>query len=152
MEKISSNPVVEINVEDSCDYKSLSSYLSSLDLIRGLNAQHILPAHGLPFANHRKRVDELRNHHLRRKKEVLDILGNASRFGANDGVTLFMISSRLFSSIFGVGIFLGISEAKGHLEILEEEGIITSCLAGARYFYPLHRDPIDENDIRISRI
>jgi hypothetical protein len=49
-------------------------------------------------------------------------------------------------------IFLGISEAKGHLEILEEEGIITSCFAGDRYFYPLHRDPIDENDIRISRI
>jgi len=58
------------NTGDCSSYRSLSKFLSSLELIRGLKVKSVLPGHGPPFSGHKKRVDELKHHHTNRKEEV----------------------------------------------------------------------------------
>ena len=54
---------------------ALEDYLSSLDRMSELDVKLVLPGHRSPFKGLRKRVEELRQHHLRRLSEILSILG-----------------------------------------------------------------------------
>jgi glyoxylase-like metal-dependent hydrolase (beta-lactamase superfamily II) len=59
------------------DIKSdaLGDYLNSLDKIKKLNAEKVLPGHRYIFEDCNARMDVLRAHHERRMQEVLDIIG-----------------------------------------------------------------------------
>ncbi len=60
----------------------LKSYLESLDKVYPFDIKHVLPGHREPFANHRKRIDELKKHHDTRNEEVLSILKNQGKLTA----------------------------------------------------------------------
>lgn len=128
LEKITSNPMAEISSPAGrANYRSLERYLASLEVIEALPVTRILPGHGPPFSNHRKRVKELYAHHRARMEEVLKILKeyNANSV-AGSGVTPFMVAKRLFHSLEGIELFLGLSEAQGHLEVLHKKGLVFS--------------------------
>lgn len=143
LENISPNPLIEIENQDlNRDYKSLSSYLSSLEVIRNLDVALILPGHGFPFSDHRKRIDAIIGHHRMRKKEILNILKTYSeRASGLHGMTLFAISQQLFPNLEGYDIFLGLSETRAHLQILEGEGVVRSYQEQGRQLYSLNSPP-----------
>jgi len=60
LKNITSNPVVEVEYQDKNNgYRSLSSYLKSLEMIAAMEVKEVLPGHGAPFSNSRERVDEI---------------------------------------------------------------------------------------------
>jgi glyoxylase-like metal-dependent hydrolase (beta-lactamase superfamily II) len=139
LEHISSNPVAEITGTVTDNYRSLERFQESLKLLRELPVKTVLPGHGDPFYNHRERIDELLDHHRSRRGEVLRILKeNRDNPGNKNGMTQFSMVRALFPDIGGFDVFLGLCEAKGHLEILEElEGIVTSRMDGTQRLYTL---------------
>ena len=128
LEKITSNPMAEIrSPAGKVNYRSLGRYLASLEVIDALPVARVLPGHGPPFSNHRRRVKELYAHHRARMEEVIKILkGNNANSVTGSGVTSFMVSKRLFHSLEGIELFLGLSEAQGHLEVLHDQGLVFS--------------------------
>lgn len=139
LEKITSNPVVELeNRENGSGYKSLSHYLESLELTARLGINQVLPGHGAPFHGHRKRIEKIREHHYSRRDEILRVLG--SHPTAPDGMNLFDITMAVFPKLKAWDIFLGMSETLGHLEMLEDKGLI-----GSRMFRDqrVYRAPAD---------
>lgn len=57
------------------DENPLNDYLESLDKIKDLEVDKILPGHGEPYRNHNSRVKELIQHHEKRLLEVKSIIG-----------------------------------------------------------------------------
>jgi len=129
LEKITPNPLVEIENQDPLKrgYKSLSSYLNSLEVIRDLDVALVLPGHGPSFSNHQKRIDTITSQHRMRRKEVLNALtAHDERASSLHGMTLYAISRQLFPGLKNWDVFLGLSETRAHLEMLEEEGLVRS--------------------------
>jgi glyoxylase-like metal-dependent hydrolase (beta-lactamase superfamily II) len=101
----------------------LKSYLQSLDKIRGLEVDLVLPGHRRLFNDHRQRIDELKQHHHRRAAEVLTILskkpGTAFEVASQmtwdikyDSWELFPVPQKWFAT----------AEALSHLRYLENQG------------------------------
>jgi glyoxylase-like metal-dependent hydrolase (beta-lactamase superfamily II) len=62
----------------------LSDYLSSLEGIRNMDVEHVLPAHGDEFQGFRERIDELMGHHEERLAEIVDIITKLGSLSAYD--------------------------------------------------------------------
>ena len=134
LENITANPVVEIENQDECNgYKSLASYLKSLKVIAAMEIKEVLPGHGAPFSNAAKRAEEIIRHHRMRREEVLDA------FSDRGSMTLFMVSQTIFPDLRGWDIFLGLSETRAHLELLEAEGLVRSQQEQGRQLYRLNQ-------------
>jgi glyoxylase-like metal-dependent hydrolase (beta-lactamase superfamily II) len=134
LEKITSNPVVELETrENGNGYKSLSHYLESLEVTAHLDIAQVLPGHGSPFRGHRKRIEEIKKHHRSRRGEVLRVLDSPSM--TRDGMNLFEITMAVFPELRAWDIFLGMSEILGHLEILQEKGLIDVRMVSGRHLY-----------------
>jgi glyoxylase-like metal-dependent hydrolase (beta-lactamase superfamily II) len=137
LEEISSNPVAEVSPpENGREYKSLAAYQKSLAMLRELEVETVLPGHGPEFNNHRKRIDELFHSHDQRRAKLLELLKEyPNRPGKTYPLTMFTLSSELFPDLKGFDIFLGISEVRGHMEILEKEGLVESEKREGRIIY-----------------
>lgn len=110
----------------SDDDNPLKDYLESLDKVYALSVAHVLPGHRRLFSDHRRRIDELKQHHHARAAEVLKILEtgpkNAYAVAARmrwdircDSWEAFPVAQRWFAT----------GEAISHLRFLEEEGRIS---------------------------
>jgi glyoxylase-like metal-dependent hydrolase (beta-lactamase superfamily II) len=139
LQDISSNPVAEITPpENGREYKSLAMFQKSLAHLREMDIETVLPGHGAEFHNHRERINELFERHNQRRAELLKLLRDyPKRGGKIYPMTLFTLSSELFPDLKGFDIFLGISEVRGHLEILEQEGLVVGSDVNGRRVYSL---------------
>lgn len=137
LEKITSNPVFEVNpTKETEGYRSLESYKNTLSLLRELPASIVMPGHGKPFLNHLERVDQLLDHHEERTEQILAILrSNQCGDKASREMTRYTMTQRLFDDLKGMDIFLGLSELKGHLEILGAAGRVYSVYENGRQLY-----------------
>lgn len=121
----------------------LSDYLSSLDSIRDLDVDMVLPAHGDEFRGFRERIDELMEHHEERLDEIRGILGRGG------GQTAYETASRMTWNLEGAFEKwlpfmrrLATTEALAHLELLvsrsevrretADGGVVRYSLPGAR--------------------
>jgi glyoxylase-like metal-dependent hydrolase (beta-lactamase superfamily II) len=133
------NPIIEIgNPEIAEGYKSLARYSESLETLRNMDIKLVLPGHGTPFSSHRKRIREIQRHHRVRRQALLDALkAQAKSRRKKNGMTLFMLKQEIFPDLRDAELFLGLSEIFGHMEVLEEEGLITSDKRKGQRFYCL---------------
>jgi glyoxylase-like metal-dependent hydrolase (beta-lactamase superfamily II) len=121
----------------------LSDYLSSLESIRDLDVDMVLPAHGDEFAGFRERIDELMEHHEERLDEIRGILGQ------QPARTAYETASRMKWNLEGpferwlpFMRRLATTEALAHLELLvsrsevkrvtADGGVVRYSLPGAR--------------------
>jgi glyoxylase-like metal-dependent hydrolase (beta-lactamase superfamily II) len=72
----------------SDDHNPLENYLASLDKVNGMEINLVLPGHRRLITDHRARVAELKEHHQRRLREVLSILGD-------DPQTAYQVASQM---------------------------------------------------------
>lgn len=118
--------LVDITPNIQCwseDGNPLKEYLASLDKVRSLKVDLVLPGHRKLFRNHRERIDELKGHHQRRAEEVLAILDRG-------WMTAFEVASRMSWDIDCDGWenfppaqkWFATGEALAHLRYLEEKG------------------------------
>jgi glyoxylase-like metal-dependent hydrolase (beta-lactamase superfamily II) len=106
-------------------FDPLNNYLASLDKVRNLEVELVLPGHRSVFTDLARRIDELKEHHEVRANEVLDILKeqtqNAYQVAAKmtwdmtyDSFDQFPLAQKWFAA----------GEALAHLKYLEGKGLI----------------------------
>ncbi len=97
--------------------RSLEIYIQSLRRVEALDVGEVLPGHGAPFTGHRALIARRMRHYERRKSAIAAILGRLGPSAAF-GVALALFPDQSEPT----GQFLALSEALGHLDLLEAEG------------------------------
>ena len=119
---ISSNPVIHRPLARPADPRrrmpSLVLYLDSLRRTADLDVDLLLPGHGNPVEGHRALVDERLDFHGRRKERLFDGLAGGS-------LTAHELALDLWGAVAEREPFLTLSEALGHLDLLEAEERVT---------------------------
>ncbi len=110
-------------------FRPLQSFLDSLTRIQDLPVTKVLPGHGVPFSDLKKRINEMREHHKKRK----NLTFNSVKKGPK---TTFQVSK----DIFGAGLpefdkFLALNETYVHLIELIHEGGIEKSRNGKQILY-----------------
>lgn len=112
---ISPNPLMRKPLPGKPKVKSLVEYRESLRRCRELELGLSFPGHGKSFTNHREVIDNLLSRHDRRTEHVYKLLLNRPH-------TPYEVCKALFPRLETQFLYLGISAAIGHLEVLEVEG------------------------------
>lgn len=116
----------------SDDGNPLARYLESLDRVRGLEVDLLLPGHRRLITDHRRRIGELERHHQERLAEVLSILGPEPLSGYQVASRMsWDLTYRSWDEFPLPQQWFATGEANAHLRYLEEQGTI-------------HREPGDE--------
>jgi glyoxylase-like metal-dependent hydrolase (beta-lactamase superfamily II) len=118
LKEITPNPILNVSeYSPPFRYPSLKDYLTSLEKIERFDLALLLPGHGEEIHEVRGLIQKIFSHHKGRMDRVLFSLSKCEK-------TPFEIAMDLFPGVPPFEIFLGISEAVGHLEILKEKGIV----------------------------
>jgi glyoxylase-like metal-dependent hydrolase (beta-lactamase superfamily II) len=120
------------------DENPLREYLSSLDKVRALDIDTVLPGHRATFGNCKARIEEIKEHHHQRNREVLAILQTGGR-------NIYEVASQMtwnvdfdsWDSFPVVQSFFATGEAFAHLRYLEENGEIENKVIGRTAIYSL---------------
>jgi glyoxylase-like metal-dependent hydrolase (beta-lactamase superfamily II) len=116
---ITPNPVLEPDdgIPDG-RRRSLSEYLDSLDRFVTMDPGLVLPGHGRAFTDVPALAALTREHHAARALDVLEIVRTS------DHPTAFEVARAMFPDLEGFARMLGVSEAVGHLDLLEDDGCV----------------------------
>jgi len=120
------------------DWNPLDEYLKSLDKVNKLDVKLVLPGHRDHFRNCSARIQELKDHHEVRAKEILSVLKRGSmdafqtaslmtwdmKFGSWD---LVPSQQKLFAT----------TEALSHLKYLEERGLVRKEMDGQKMIFSI---------------
>jgi len=110
------SPNIGLHPQSGAD--PLDDYLGSLDRIRRLEVNLVLPAHGDPFGDHRGRIAAIMRHHDERKAALVDL----ARDGAKSG---WQLAGGLFRGVMERNVFqqrLALQETLAHCQSLAVEG------------------------------
>jgi len=131
LKEITPNPVLSVpDSRSPLRYSSLKEYLSSLKKIEGLDVNLLLPGHGEEVDDPKGLIRKITGHHQERMDYVFSFLARGEK-------TPYEIAMDLFPGLPPFEIFLGISEAVGHLEILKEEGKVRVKEKEGKDYYSL---------------
>jgi len=131
LKEITPNPVLNVNEnKPPFRYPSLKQYLTSLEKIEKFDISLLLPAHGEEIHDAKDLIEKIFAHHKDRMDRVLFSLSKGEK-------TPFEISMDLFPGMLPFEVFLGISEAVGHLEILKDKGMIKVMEKQGKDYYSL---------------
>ncbi len=125
---ITSNAVLKRPRPDMEVYKSLKTYMASLRKAKALGLTIALPGHGDVMLDAGQRIDEILVFILERKERVISIVRKTGT------CTPFEVMKELLGDLPDWQTLLGISEVIGHLEILEEEGLVRKQEDDRLYF------------------
>jgi glyoxylase-like metal-dependent hydrolase (beta-lactamase superfamily II) len=92
--------------------------MASLERIRRLEVEIVLPAHGDPFYDHRGRIGEIIEHHEARKAALVRLAGDGPKSG-------WELAAGLFQGIMQRNVFqqrLALQETLAHCQSLAVEG------------------------------
>ena len=105
---------------------SLGDYLESLERVKELPVERLLPAHRAETGDLRARAEELRLHHLRRLENALDIVRRRPGLTAYDiaGEMRWSIRCRDWGDFPVTQKFFAVGEALSHLDYLEVRGLV----------------------------
>ena len=111
---ITPNPILEPSAPGSSEpWPSLPTYLATLERLEALDVATVLPGHGPLFTDHRRAIARVRRHHRRRLEAVAVALGDGP-------ATAYEVARRVFPKVRGWDVFLAVSEAVAHLDVLTE--------------------------------
>ncbi len=116
---ISSNPVVHRPLNRPADPRerppALVAYLDSLRRTAALDVGTVLPGHGPPVTDHGRLIGERMTFHERRKERMVETLDA-------EPMTAHELALAIWGEVARKEPFLTLSEALGHLDLLEREG------------------------------
>jgi glyoxylase-like metal-dependent hydrolase (beta-lactamase superfamily II) len=119
LERVSPNPLIELGIEGRPpEFKPLISYFRSVERLRGIPIELVLPGHAVPFGNYLEVIDSLYAFYERRQNKLL----KAFQTGP---MTVYEAMRELFETDTGFELFLTLSETMGNLEMLEEKGMVS---------------------------
>ena len=113
--------------ESIAAYTGLGHYLDSLEKVRRKDGFNLaLGGHEPPVRNPYKRIDEIRQVHLRRLDRVLQILRNAPH-----PLTIDEITERMYSRQKGYHALLALTDVGARVEYLDQRGQLAVADPGA---------------------
>ncbi len=113
----------------------LSLYLESIGKLRKGNYRKVNPGHGVPFSDLKGRIDEIRNHHMQRLDEVLQILGGGEKTAFQVTLEMRWSRGRVFQNMNEFEKNFAFGEAVSHLRKLQADGKVeTSGRNGVTYY------------------
>jgi glyoxylase-like metal-dependent hydrolase (beta-lactamase superfamily II) len=110
------SPNIGLHPQSGAD--PLDDYISSLERIRRLVVETVLPAHGDPFYDHRERIAEIIEHHDARKAALVRLAADGAKSG-------WELAAALFQGIMQRNVFqqrLALQETLAHCQSLAVEG------------------------------
>ncbi|MGH8998197.1 MAG: MBL fold metallo-hydrolase [Acidimicrobiia bacterium] len=113
---ITPNPALEADDAPGGRRRSLIEYLDSLPRFAALDPAVVLPGHGPAFTDVDQLIANLRRHHEERSVKVAALVAEMG------SPTPYDVAMRLFPTLTGFSVMLGVSEAVGHLDLLVAEG------------------------------
>lgn len=129
---ISANALVEPPApEDPQRPRTLLQYRASMERTKALPLRRVYPGHGDLFCGHAALVEERFAEQAQRCEVILEHLRRGRR-------TIAEISADMFPRLHGSGVFLGLSEVFGHMDLLLADGraITTEDDHGVLHFAP----------------
>jgi glyoxylase-like metal-dependent hydrolase (beta-lactamase superfamily II) len=110
---ISPNPIVETNLKylRNAKYRSLHSFIQSLNKLRALNVNFIYPGHGEYLTDLQAIIKSYIKHHQQRMNKILNVLEKYP-------MSICKVMEEVFPDMPEESIFLGVSEILSHLEVL----------------------------------
>ncbi len=105
-------------------FRPLQSYIGSLEMIEDLKVKAVYPAHGTPFKNLKRRVEEIKEHHRKRKELALNALKRCPKTAKEVSIDIFGADLPVFDRV------LALNETYVHLVELEKEFLITQYTLG----------------------
>lgn len=97
------------------DQNPLASYLQSLEKVRKLDADLVIPSHGKPFHGANDRIDEIAAHHDERLEQTIEAIGK--------GGLVYTVCKKLFRKDLNTHeMRFAIGETLAHLEYLRLQG------------------------------
>jgi glyoxylase-like metal-dependent hydrolase (beta-lactamase superfamily II) len=131
LKEITPNPILNVpEYRPPFRYPSLKDYLNSLEKIERLDLSLLLPAHGEEVHDVKALIQKIFTHHKGRMDRILFSLSKKEK-------TPFQIAMDLFPGVPPFEVFLGISEAVGHLDILKGKGIVKVNEKEGKDYYSL---------------
>jgi len=117
---------------------ALGEYNASLRKVAAIGASFVLPAHGEPFADLQKRVDELLEHSEVRDGQVLAALRAGARSAADVARAMpWTRRNRPFAELGEAHQQFAVAETIAHLENLRTRAIVTRDAAADPIAYAL---------------
>lgn len=117
LEEISPNPFPEPDAGHPRGRSaSLLQFLHTLSFLKELPVATVCPGHGRTFNGMRQRIAEMEEHHVQRLEQVLRML--------EEPLSPCEVSQRLYGPLKGGDIFMGVSEACAHIDVLVERGLV----------------------------
>ncbi|MBS1882811.1 MAG: MBL fold metallo-hydrolase [Actinobacteria bacterium] len=115
---VSSNPTVTRPLDGSPGRnRSLVDYVASLRQTREIPAEIVLSGHGAPIVDHVRLIDDRLRKTERRREKMLGLLAEGPRCG-------YEIAQLCWGDIAVTQAYLTLSEVIGHMDLLEEEGLV----------------------------
>ncbi len=115
-------PIVTIHTQQAPD--PLGQYLGSLERIRSLGVDEVLPAHEYRFSGLSERVDQLLEHHEKRMTEIVERLSDSPGLAGWD-LTRSLSWAHAFNELPLYMQRAAVGEAMAHVVVLEHRGVIT---------------------------
>jgi glyoxylase-like metal-dependent hydrolase (beta-lactamase superfamily II) len=118
LERVSPNPLIDLRQDgETPSNKPLITYFQSLERVRAMDIDLVLPGHAAPFGSPQEIIESLSTFYERRQAKMLDTLGRRS-------LTVFEVMREIFPSSSAFELILTLSETLGNLEALEAKGRI----------------------------
>jgi glyoxylase-like metal-dependent hydrolase (beta-lactamase superfamily II) len=118
LEHVSPNPLIELEPGgEPLSFKPLVTYFESLERVRALDVDLVLPGHAAPFGRYLSAIESLAAFYDRRQAKLRQALKRGP-------LTVYEAVSELFPPNKTFELFLMMSEALGNLELLEHRGEI----------------------------
>jgi len=114
----------------------LQDYLESLDKVEKFNVKKVYPAHGDPFDDVGKRVEEIKKHHEERLDEIVNIIkikGEANGFEIATSISWYKKWEDL--SVFDKQLAMG--ETLAHIKYMVEKDVLKEIRKGSAIYYKL---------------
>jgi len=130
LSRVSSNAIVEPPYPgQSGRIATLLTYRASLKRLACLPITTVLPGHGPAFTDHAALIE--------RRLAAQDTRARRLLAGLEEGRdTVCGLSDMLFPKLQGDQRFLGLSEVLGHLDLLEEDGLVAHQGSDPALYYP----------------
>ena len=118
----------------------LGDYLDSLTALKQLDVELVLPAHEDVFSNFEARIEQLLEHHEKRKSDALDALEQGAKTGYQTAAKIQWILNDAivpFEELSPLDKRLATMETLAHLELLFTEGKVDKVRRDVILYSPL---------------
>ncbi|WP_284035406.1 MBL fold metallo-hydrolase [Neobacillus sp. 114] len=105
----------------------LEAFFQSLEKIKVLDAEYVIPSHGKPFQGANQRIDELLAHHQERLEKVCEVLKQPR--------TIYEVNGHLFQNLNIHETRFAVGETLAHLEYLYFKNQCTKSLHNGTWYY-----------------